>query len=405
MAEPLRFTYRAVDGAGRRVRGSVVAANDAGAFEQLRRDGLSPVSLKASRGPDRSAAPAKVQALRDRETAELVSSLAELLRAGADMRTALSILGARAERPAVKSLCQALSNDISGGEAIDQAFGRRFPQGQAFVGAMVAGGEAAGDLPGGLQRAADMIGARLKLRDQMISILAYPTFVLFSAVAAVFVILLFIIPTIAPLATDSGATPPLALGLMISASNALRDNFMVGLAGTGIFVVLVVVAARMGALRAPLSRLVLDGPARRTVGAVTYGAFSISLGTMLAAGAPVSDALRLSTRAVGFAAARSRLEPVGRAVREGQFLSDALGQVRGFPPSIVRLAAVGEATNTLGSMLARSGKLEEEAAIRRIETVGRLAGPALIVFLGLVLGLVMGGLLSGVSALGQSALQ
>ncbi len=55
-------------------------------------------------------------------------------------------------------------------------------------------------------------------------------------------------------------------------------------------------------------------------------------------------------------------------------------------------------------MLARGGKLEEEAATRRIESVGRIAGPALIVVLGLVLGVLMGGLLSGVSQMGQSAL-
>lgn len=404
MAEPLHFTYRAVDANGRRVKGSVSAASDAGAFETLRRDGLSPTSLKPARTAQ-ARKPTKAQAPSDRETAEMVSSLADLLRAGADMRTALSILGARADRPAVKGLCQGLSADISSGDAIDHAFSRRFPQNQSFVGSMVAAGEAAGDLSGGLQRAADMIQARLQLRDQMVSILAYPAFVLLSALVAVFVILFFIIPSIAPLAQDAGATPPLGLRVMIIASDALRANLVFGVAGLMVAAVLLAAAGRLGALNAPVDALVFDGPARRTMGAVVYGGFSISLGAMLAAGAPVSDALRLSTRAVRARAARRRLEPVGHAIRQGQFLSDALGQVKGFPPAIVRLAAVGEATNTLGQMLERGGRLEEQAAIRRIETVGKLAGPALIVFLGAILGLLMAGLLSGVSALGQSALQ
>ncbi len=56
-------------------------------------------------------------------------------------------------------------------------------------------------------------------------------------------------------------------------------------------------------------------------------------------------------------------------------------------------------------MLARAGELEEEAALRRIEAAGRLIGPALIVVLGGVIGLLMGGLLSGVTQIGDSALR
>jgi len=403
MVEAIRFDYRAIDPNGRRVRGVVLAGSDAEAFEQLRRDGLSPLELKAARS--RAAVTPKASGPTDRETAELVSSLADLLRAGVDMRTALSILGGRAGRPSVRSLCQSLAADISSGEAIDRAFGRRFPPGQALVGFMVAAGEASGDLSGGLQRAGEMIQGRQQLRDQLIGILAYPMFVLVSAIAAVLVILLFIVPSIAPLATDGGGAPPLALGVMIAVSNFLRTNLGLGgvvLLGGGLLATLML---RLGALSGPLELLIFEGPAKRTVCAVVYGAFSISLGTMLAAGAPIGDALRLSTRAVRSAAARRRLDPIGQAIRQGRFLSDVLAEVKGFPPAIVRLAVVGEATNTLGEMLVRGGRMEEQAAIRRIEAVGRIAGPALIVVLGAMLGLLMAGLLSGVSAVGQSVLR
>jgi type II secretory pathway component PulF len=144
---------------------------------------------------------------------------------------------------------------------------------------------------------------------------------------------------------------------------------------------------------------------RRTVSGLAFGGFAQSLGAMIAAGAPVSEALRLASRTVSLAGARRRLEPVALAVRQGEPLSAALGAVRSFPTAIVRLTAVGEASNALGPMLQRSGRIEEEAALRRIEAIGRIAGPALIVLLGLVLGILMAGLLSGVSQMGQSALE
>jgi type II secretory pathway component PulF len=259
-------------------------------------------------------------------------------------------------------------------------------------------------MAGGLTRAAEVFYSRIKLRDQLVSVLAYPAFVLASAIGAMFVILLFIVPTIAPLAQDAGATPPASLAALITASDFLRHN----LTGLGVgFAVLVaglIVAARMGMLSTLTELLTLDGPAKRTVCGVVFGGFAVSLGTMLAAGAPATDALRLANRAVMMKGAQRRLQPLVQLVRQGHTISASLETVKGFPPAIVRLAAVGEETNKLGEMLARGGKLEEEAATRRIESVGRIAGPALIVVLGLVLGVLMGGLLSGVSSMGQSAL-
>lgn len=401
MAEDRRFTYVAIDSAGRRSRGALVAHDDATAFEQLRREGLTPLSLKLSAAakPPRPAA-----ALGDKESAEFLSSLAELLKAGADIRTALSILSARFERPAVRAACERLTADIGGGDPLDVAFSRAFQRRQPFVAPMVAAGEAAGDLPGGLQRAAEVIQSRLKLQAQLVSVMAYPGFVFVSSIGALLVILLFIVPSIAPLAQDMGAEPPPALGAMIAASDFLSANL--ALLGAGLIVLLVglLAAWRLGLLEAPLEGLMFDGPARRTIGGIVFGGFAISLGTMLSAGAPIGEALRLAIRATPAKGARRRLEPVSQAVRQGEFLSDALAKVRGFPPAIVRLTAVGEASNTVGPLLMRSGKMAEDGALARIETLGRIAGPALIIMLGALLGVLMAGLLSGVSQLGQPVL-
>src|SRR5882724_7472996 len=98
MADP-RFAYVAVDPTGRRIKGIVIARDDASAFEELKRDGLSPLRLKVQTKPE---AGPRSKPLSNRESAEFLSSLAELLTAGADIRTALGILGARFERASVK---------------------------------------------------------------------------------------------------------------------------------------------------------------------------------------------------------------------------------------------------------------------------------------------------------------
>jgi type II secretory pathway component PulF len=197
----------------------------------------------------------------------------------------------------------------------------------------------------------------------------------------------------------------MTLGVLIGVSMFLRSNLLLLIVLAGLSAAGLAVAISLDWLARPIERLLLDGPVRRTCAGLVFGGFAIALGAMLAAGAPMSEALRLAIRSVQSRTARTRLEPVAAAVRQGQSLSTALEAVKAFPDAVVRLASVGEASGALGLMLARAGKIEEDAAIRRIEAAGRLLGPALIVLLGGVIGLMMGGLLSGVSQLGQTALQ
>lgn len=287
---------------------------------------------------------------------------------------------------------------------MEEAFARALGPKQAFVPALIAAGEASGDLAGGIARASEMPASQLKIRDQLVSSLSYPAFVLFTSMIALAIILLFVIPSLAPLVEQPGASPPLIMRLMIGASDAVRGHGA-ALAALAVCIAVALAAlAKAGLLAKALDRLALDGPFRRTTASLVFGAFAHSLGGMLSAGAPMAEALRLAIRSARSPVARHRLEPVIQAVREGRSLSDCFALVPGFPQAIARLTAVGEASGGLGPMLARAGKLEEDAALRRIEAMGRLIGPAVIVTLGAGIGLLMGGLLSGITQIGASAL-
>lgn len=402
MVEAKRFDYVASDAGGKRVRGTLSAGDEQAAFERLKRQGLTPIKLTTARSASRAS---RGPAPRDKESAEILQSLGDLLAAGADMRSALAVLTVRSEGSRVAQACKRLSDQISGGEALETAFAQVLAPRHGFVSALVAAGEASGDLPGGLRRAGEMLQSDLKLREQLISTLAYPAFVLFSTLAAAAVILLAVVPSLEPLVAESGGEGPTILGGLLMVSRFLRDNAAILLAMMSAVVFGIVLASRAGLLARPLDRLLLIGPWRKTTGAIFYGGFSMSLGSMLASGAPMSGALRLAIRGVRSSLARDRLEAVAQAVRQGISLSEALGRVSGFPPAVVRLVAVGEATGALGTMLQRAGKVEEEVALRRIEAWAKLLGPALIILLGGLIGLMMVGLLSGVTELGQAALQ
>jgi type II secretory pathway component PulF len=397
------FEYLAIDAGGRRVKGALSASDERAAFNRLKRDGLSPLKLK--RVSAEAASRRAGRGLTEEALAELLFDLSSLLGAGADLKTALTVIaGRKTARPTAEAV-RVLSEAITGGSSLDEAFARAFGGDLGFVGGLVAAGEASGDLTGALRKGAALIEARLEMRRKLVGAVAYPGFVAAMTLVSLLVIVLGVIPALAPLVESAGtARPPAIMGALIATSEFVRSQgfsllggligLCLGLAGTW----------RLGLLQAFLDRLMLEGPLGRTVSALVFGGFAGAAGELMSAGVPAVEAVRLASRGVRSRVAAERLETALMAIRRGERPSEALGAVRGFPASIEHLARVGEAAGALGAMLERGGRIERERAIKRIETITQWLGPILIVTLGAIIGTLMAGLLSGVSCLGESAL-
>ena len=94
------------------------------------------------------------------------------------------------------------------------------------------------------------------------------------------VTLVFVIPSLAPLATADGGTPPLTLAIMIKASDLLRGNATLLLTAAGASAVAAIIAYRFGALQRLVDQLLMDGPFGRTNGALVFGGFAVALGLL-----------------------------------------------------------------------------------------------------------------------------
>jgi len=400
MDELRNYSYAAADPSGRTLRGRLAAESEAAAFEALRAQGLSPLRLKAS-AAKRPRKAGKTQPMSDRETADTLKALAELLKAGADIRTALAILKEQAERERLALRLTAIARDIASGDGLEVAFSAAIAHRNRFVLSLMSVGQKTGDLPASLSRGAELINGRLKLRDELVSALAYPAFVFASAIVAIVAILLFVVPAIVPLAAETGGELSGAMAVLATASDGLRQHWQVLV--TGLLAVLGLAWGlwRAKLLQMPIERLLLDGPMGRTVRGMVFGRYAHSLGTMLAAGAPMMEALLLSADSLGLGLAQKRTAEATNEIRGGKPVAAALRAIPGFPATIARLAAVGETGNTLAGILIDSGQLEEHRALVRISRAGQVLGPLLIAILGLMLGLLMAALLTGVNQLGD----
>jgi type II secretory pathway component PulF len=396
-----RFSYIAAAPSGARVAGSVEADDERDAFARLQRDSLRPIRITPASGSDRRGR----VSLPPEAVAELASDLAELLLAGASMKNALAVMASASGDTSSGPAAQALSVEISKGVPLDEAFrtvlGSRYP----FLPALIAAGEAAGSLPAALTTIAETIERDMEIAEQVVGALSYPGFVLCMTLGSVLLIVLFVVPALAPIIDEAGGQTSLVMTGLLAVSRLLTDHPMVWMGALSAVAAVLLVSWRVGALNRVLQTLLLDGPLGAMARGIVYGGFARALGQLLAARAPAPEAIRLASGSIRLDEARKRLDGVAIAVGGGASISEALASVSSLPPALSQMARIGEETGALGRMLDRAGRQEQSRALRRIKSRTKWLGPALIIVLGVMIGILMSGLLAGVSGLGDPGLQ
>jgi len=404
MSVLVNYRYKAVHSDGKSRQGRILAASEADAYARLRADNLSPLSIrseasaKAAHGSSAGLfSVLRRKGVNDQDLEEMFRNLAVLLRAGADIRTALGVLGQ--ETDALKSVAQA----ILGGASLDLALAPVIPPSLTHLRGLIAAGEARGDIAAGLDSAANVLAMRRKIRQQLFEALSYPTFVFVSAVAALSIILLVVVPAIAPLLLENGQKLPIYFSIIFAVSQGLALGWPWLLGALVLIVITVALGWRFGGLRGWLDRWLLDGPLGFIARPLVFGGYARALGEGLQSGASIIEALRLCQRSLSNREAGKRTEIVATTIRQGRTLSEALRHVAGMPAPIIRLCEVGEASSTLGAMLMRAGEREEAAALMKIDKGSKLLGPLLIMGLGALIGGLMAGVLTALIDIGSAS--
>jgi general secretion pathway protein F len=399
------YNYRAVDPNGKSRKGEITARDETDAFAKLKADQLLPLDIRIQSHdqirPIWSRFTQDSSKVKSTDLEALLTNLSVLLRAGADIRTALKILDG--DEKEIGHPLKDVAKRILSGSSLEAALTPVFSPSQSHLGALIAAGESRGDLPSGLEAAARVLASRRMIHQQLLEALSYPVFVFMTAIAALTVILLVVVPAIAPLLEESGQAPPLYFRIIVSLSQFLQWGWGYILAGTAAILFVTIIGYRFGNLKHVSELWWLDGPLSRIVQGLIYGGFARSVGDTLSGGSGIIEALQLGRRGVGSALARRRLEVVTQAIRQGHRLSEALAKVKGFPAAITKLTEVGEASGQLGPMLARAGERSEKESLHHIEKISKILGPALILALGLMIGALMGGVLTALTDIGSVA--
>lgn len=323
-------------------------------------------------------------------------SLATLVRSGVPLRRALQVTIEECRDRRFAEALRSVASDIDAGSSLSSAMARRPREFSELFIAMVGAGELAGVLDEVLERLASLLERDRAMRKRLTAALAYPAIVCMSALALVLFLVANIVPAFSGLFKEMHVDIPVSTRVMISVSDAIGKPITsiallaFGLGGYGAF------RAAWGSQRfgRQLDHAVFALP---LVGALlrkaTLARLARTLGTLLKSGVALLVALEATQGTLGHLIYKDVLRNVGERLREGYTFADPLGKSKLFDALFLQLVHVGEETGTLDSMLLRVAEYLELDVETAIATIGSVIEPAMIIFLGAVVGTIVASVL------------
>lgn len=383
------FKYEALDAAGKTQQGLLEADNARAARGQLRAQGLVPMEVQ----------PVQEQQARSRWSRKVFSAtmlavwtrqLAGLVGAGLPLERSLSALADECEDDRQRELMSQLKAEVNAGASFARALGTAPREFDDIYRAVVAAGEQSGALGPVLDRLADDLEERQRLRAELFGALAYPIIVCIIAVLAVGFLLTYVVPQVAAVFTQARQTLPLLTRIMMGASGLLREwGLVLAVLGTAAVFGLRWLLRREGPrLRYDAAFLTLPVLGRLARG---YNAarFAGTLAMLAGAGVPLLKALQAAAETLSNRAMRADAMDALGQVREGAPLGAALAGKKRFPGLLSMFARLGEQTGQLPDMLQRAATQLGNEVKRRAMTLATLLEPLLIVAMGAVVMLIV----------------
>ncbi len=327
--------------------------------------------------------------------------LASFVRVGVPVTAAIQTFAEQATNAKLRDAYTAVVADVQKGVRLSDAFAAHplvFPR---IVSDMVRSAEVTGNLDVVLRQAAKHIEREASARSKIKAAMTYPAIIACFAITITIGIVVFVLPKFNDLYASLGVKTPGILNAMLGLSAYVNYHALAIAAGRGPQRG----AHRASAMRTERGHLVVDTTLLKIpvlaslMRASMTERFCRTLGDMLAAGVPVSQTYAVVIENVRNRVYRRALENVGPAMAAGQGMYRPLQESGVFAPAVVQLLRVGEETGHLDTNLAEAADMYEEELDYRIKRLTAFLEPAMIVFVGLIVGFVAVTLITSIYSL------
>ncbi len=368
-------------------KGEMEAANERAVRSNLMRLRITPSKIK-KKPKDLFENVSWLQPIvKEKDIILFARQFSTMIDAGLPIIQCLEILYTQQGNKTFKRMIKEIKEKVEGGATMAEAL-KRFPKhfDDLFVN-MIAAGEAGGILDAILRRLAAYMEKAAKLKAQVKGAMTYPIVTLIIAVAVLGVILVFVIPVFEEMFADFGGELPIPTQIVVAASEIVKSKIVYIIIGIIIlgFTARKFYATEKGQDVADdlLLKIPVFGELLRKV---AVAKFTRTMGTMLASGVAILEALDIVAKTAGNRTVEKAIYDVRSGIAEGRTMADPLQESGVFPAMVCQMISVGESTGALDAMLEKIADFYDEEVDQAVDNLTALIEPFMLVFLGVMIG-------------------
>ena len=365
--------------------GVIVSDTRDNAAATLKRNGLQVLSVRPQ-----SAAGGKTGGVKAKDLAIFTRQFSVMIDAGLPLVQCLEILGAQQVDKGFQKIIGMVRSDVEQGATLQTALSKHPKAFNDLYVNMVGAGEAGGILDIILQRLSGYIEKAVKLTGKVKGAMTYPITVIVIAVSVVGIIMVKVIPVFSQMYEGMGSALPYPTQICILISNIIIHYFLLLAIGVALIVVGLKYYYKTIAGHLAIDTFILKIPIiGDMLRKVAVARFCRTLGTLTSSGVPILEGMDITARTAGNMVIQNAIMKSREAVEQGRNIAGPLAETKVFPPMVIQMVGVGEATGALDAMLSKVADFYEDEVDNAVAAMTAMMEPLIIAILGGIIGFIV----------------
>lgn len=408
------FHYVAVDSKGHEITGEMECTSNATVADRIRALGLFPTDIQEAQPLHKPQRPLVIHPIakskrtglhrisfklpvgggtvKSKVLTAFTRQLATLIDAGLPLLRGLDVLRKQEATPVLQHTLGKLIESVENGGTFSEALALHPRIFNKLYVNMVRAGEVGGVMHVTLNRLAEFQEKAQKIKNKVVAAMVYPSVVILVALAIVSFLMMVIVPKFEEIFRDlmNGDSLPALTLMVMGLSKLIKHQFPLLLVGAIASVVGLKALGKTERGRRWIDRCKLNAPViGQLIRKVSIARFTRTLGTLIASGVPILQALNIVRETVGNAVVANAVRRVHDAVKEGESITAPLAESKIFPPMVVSMIEVGEHTGALPDMMMKVADVYDDEVDNAVSGLTSLLEPVMIVFLAIIVGTIV----------------
>lgn len=384
------FKYKATDKDGNIKEGLIETTSDATAAEILQEKGLSVVSVSLESVKKQLKILEILNRVKQKDLVIFSRQFAVMVSANVTLVQTLRILVDQTENLNLKIIISELADEVDGGSRLSEAFSKRPKVFSDFFVNVIKSGETSGKLDEVLNYLADEMEKDYDMMSKIKGAMIYPIFVLFGLSVVGVVMMVFVVPKLTSILTETGVELPMATKILIGLSGFMINYWwlLIIIIGGLVFGFKAYINTSVG--RRQFDYIILKLPiAGKLLQRIYLVRLTRSMNTLIVGGVTITKSLKIVAEVVGNQTYKELVKETSKAVEDGKSISSVFITSHEIPKMVSQMMSIGEKTGKLDVILERITDFYSREINNIINNLMTLMEPLIMVIMGIAVGIMV----------------